>query len=190
MSLDFIKSFNWIDLVVLAILVRVIYTSVQTGFIVELFKLLGTVVTLFICFHYYSKLSGVVFKSSGIAEGWAFAVVFAVLWAVCFVVCKLIRDGIFLIFTVQAQAAVDKWGAPVLAVGRFFLVASMALFLLLTTGNKYLETMTARSFAHKYAMKVAPEVYRSIADGVVTKLVASEKFNERVGETVNKVRAK
>lgn len=190
MSFDFIKNFNWTDLLILAVLVRVIYTSVQTGFIVELFKLFGTVVTLFICFHYYSGLAGVIFRNSGIAEGWAWAVVFAVLWAVCFVVCKLIRDGLFLVFTVETQALVDKWGAPVLAIGRFFLVGSMMLFLLLTTGNEYLEMMTVRSFSHQYVLSVAPEVYRSISDGVVTKLVASEKFNERVNETLNRVRAK
>jgi hypothetical protein len=39
-------------------------------------------------------------------------------------------------------------------------------------------------------MSVAPSVYRGICDGFVTKLVGSERFNERVSETLNKVRAK
>ncbi|MBF0485443.1 MAG: CvpA family protein [Candidatus Omnitrophica bacterium] len=187
MLMHFLKSLTWIDLLMALLLVRIVYISVQTGFIVEFFKVLGALLTLLVCFHYYTAsalfLQKIIHTSLAVSS----TITYIILWFLMLVICKFIRDGVFLLFKVEAHSFLDKWGGMVLGLGRFVIVASMILFAGLLTGSKYLEGITARSFSHKYLLSAAPRLYRAVADGVVTKLLPSERFNKSVDEELQKV---
>jgi uncharacterized membrane protein required for colicin V production len=188
MFMDILKSLNWVDFLVLAILVRIIYIGVQTGVVTELFKLLGVFLTAFVCLHYYAPLA--IFLKHITKLPWQNAaepVSFALLWIALFVSCKFIRDGLFMLFTIEAQSTVDRWGGAILAVGRFFLVASMTLFLLLLPNIKYLQTKTVDSLSGKHVLLVAPKFYRVMCDGFVSKVFPSEKTSKAVAEQMKKV---
>jgi hypothetical protein len=98
---------------------------------------------------------------------------------------KFVRDGIFLVFTVQAISMVDRWGAVVVSLARFVLTASMLMFVLLLTDQPYLERMTLSSFSQKYVLLVAPETYQKMVNGFVAKLVPNQKVNSAVIEELH-----
>ncbi|MBF0620104.1 MAG: CvpA family protein, partial [Candidatus Omnitrophica bacterium] len=162
------------------------YVGVQAGVVIELFKTLGALVTVFVAFHYYTALTGLLLSKVAAPAPVGILIVFVALWVVLFLLCKFIRDGIMMVFTIQAQAAVDKWGGAVLAVGRFFIVASMLMFAFLLTGKGYLSHMASVSFSNKYVTNVAPNIYRGMCEGVITKLFPKEKVNTAVRDVLEK----
>ena len=187
--MGFLKSLNWVDILIAALAVRIVYISVKTGFVTEFMKTLATLIAVFLAFHYYTKLAAILSHAAGAKAGLTDPViqtiVFAVIWGVTLLIVKFIRDGLFLIFTVQTISAVDRWGAVVVSIARFCLTASMLMFVFLLTDQPYMERMTTSSFSQKYVLFVAPDTYRKIADGFVAKFFPSEKSNTAVVEELH-----
>ncbi len=186
MPTDILQKLNWVDILLVVLAIRIIYVAVQTGFVIELMKLLATVFSLFIALHYYTALSGLI-KNSPMTVGTLNVMAFVVLWAVTFFICKLTRDGLFMLFTIQALSDIDKWGAGILAVGRVILTASLLLFLFLVSDHAYLQSTTMKSLSHKYVIQVAPRIYAGMCDRFVAKLFANEKKNPAVLEVMKGV---
>jgi uncharacterized membrane protein required for colicin V production len=188
MFMHFLKSLNWIDLLMLAILIRIVFIGMQAGFVIEMFKLLGAFLTVFICFHYYAPFAQVLV---GITNSpWynaAEVLSFLILWGVLFFICKLIRDGMFILFTIDAQSFVNKLGGALLGIGRFFIVGSMALYLFFVTRVEYFETKTMGSFSGKHIVFVAPNFYSVLCEGFVSKVFPSEKVSKAVREQLKRV---
>lgn len=186
MILDFIKNINWVDIIIILILVRIVYIGVQTGVVIELFKLLGVLVTSFLTLQYFTTLAHFFHQITKAPEPWMIPLAFLLLWGVLFFACKLLRDAIFLVFTIEAQSLVDKWGGALLSIVRFFLVASMTLFAFFLTGEKYIQSKVATSFSKKYAMNAAPGFYHGMWDGFFSKLFAGKKPNPAVADVLNR----
>jgi hypothetical protein len=178
--MEMLRHLNWVDCLCLAVAVRIIFISAQTGFVVEFFKVLAALLALFVTFHYYTKVGHWVENKAVSSEAVA-SVVFLGLWLVTLIVCKFIRDGILALFSVQAQSLVDKWGAVVIALGRAAVSVSMLLFLLVATGpGGYLQRMAGASMLEKYFLNIAPKMYASACGRFVTPLFPSEKKNPAV----------
>lgn len=188
MFTHFLQSLNWIDLLMLAILVRIVYIGIQAGVVVEMFKLLGALLTTFICFHYYAHFARFLMHISkapwvNIAE----SVSFLILWVGMFGLCKLVRDGLFMLFTIDTKSFVDKWGGALLGGGRFFIIGSMTMFLFLIPGEKYFEVKVAEAFSSKYVISVAPNFYTVLCDGLVSRVFSKERVSKAVREQMKKV---
>ena len=54
--------FNWVDILILAIVAGMIYSGNKSDFITECFKLLGIFLATFLGLHYYIPLSSIVGK--------------------------------------------------------------------------------------------------------------------------------
>ncbi|MBF0387137.1 MAG: CvpA family protein [Candidatus Omnitrophica bacterium] len=184
--MEMLKSINWVDVMVMVIAIRIIYISAQTGFVVEFLKTLAALTALFVSFHFFSLVGGAVPKINFSPEILA-ATAFLVLWMVTLLLCKFCRDGFMMLFSVKAENAVDKWGAVVIAVGRVVVTASMALFLLLLSGQKYLQNMTLSSLSGRHVLLVAPVIYREGCDRVITRLFPDQKKNPAVGHVLMNV---
>ena len=183
--MGFLQSLNWIDLLVVVVGVRIIYIGIKTGFVTEFMKTLSVLVAVFVVFHSYTKLAALLVPFVKIALPLLEIIVFIGLWALVFGLFKLIRDGLFLVFTVQAISPVDRGGAAVMAVVRSCLTVSMVMFILLLTDKAYLERMTVSSFSQKYILAVAPDTYQKMTNGFVAKLFAKQKVNPAVIEELH-----
>ena len=180
MIVNTLRSINWVDILVLALAVRVVYIALQTGFVVEFSKLVGVFLTIFVSFHYYTMFGGFALKRTDVPDGLLYALAFVALWGLTALLCKLIRDGLLLLFTIQAQSMLDRWGAAIISVFRFVLLASMMMFLFLVTGHPYLQAKTMSSLSHRYLLGAAPAVYGTICNRVVSKIFPAEKYNDAV----------
>ncbi len=187
MFMHFIKSLNWVDILMLALALRLVYIGLQTGIVTEIFKIFGLVLALFFSFQYFALVASVI-KMVKIPEGIIFTVAFLVIWCFMELACMLIRQGLFMIFTIQAQSAVDKWGGAIIAVFRFFVTGSMVLFAFFLTGEKYLQTKASEAASSKYIVKVAPTIYQGLSDGFVSKIFPQEKYNTAVNDALKGIR--
>jgi uncharacterized membrane protein required for colicin V production len=178
--MEFLKSLNWVDILVAVVAIRIVYISVQTGFVCEFTKTLGVLAAVFVAFHYYVKISVIIGRMVQVPMSVVEVCVFTASWLLILLLCKFLRDGIFLVFTVQAISVVNQWGAAVVAIGRFFLTASMLMFVFLLTDQPYMERMTSTSFTQKYVLSVAPQVYRGLISEIVVKFFPNQKVNPAV----------
>jgi uncharacterized membrane protein required for colicin V production len=186
--MNFLRSLNWVDLLMLAILIRIVYSGLQAGCVIEMFKLLGALVTVFVTFHYYVPFAKFLMHIT--KAPWVNVVEvisFLMLWVILFVLCKLIRDGMFMLFTIDAQSFVNKWGGALLGIGRFFIIGSMTLFLFFVSGSKYLEDKTVESFSGQHVVVVAPNFYTVLCEGFVSKIFPNEKVSKALRVQMKKV---
>lgn len=181
MLTQFFRSINWVDVALAALFARVIFVSVKSGFVAEVFKFLGVIVALFVSLHYYSSLAAFLADHTTLAvESWQF-VVFVSLWAGVTFLFRLLRTGILLLFKVETtHQGVDKYAAGFLGGGRAIFLASMLIFSLLLLRHPYLQNQTVHAYGYKVAAKAAPNTYSFLFHNVVGKLAEGERFNEDV----------
>lgn len=189
MVMDVLKSINWVDLMIFALFIRVMYMAVQEGFIVEVFKTFGLIIALFLSFHYYTLLGQFILRKVHSPQDMilAFSFCFIVIWVLVLVIFKYIREGLLLLFAIQTKTLVDRWGAAIVGLGRFWVLSSMIMFVLLTSGLRYVEVKTADSFFGRHMIALAPGIYQKICNGFVSRLLPAEKVNPAVREVMDKV---
>ncbi len=192
MLIDILKSINWVDLVILALFIRIMYTAVHEGLIVELFKCFSLAIALFLSFHYYFALAKYLTRRIDDPQYMIFTLSFCFfgIWLLPIIASKYIRIGLLLLFSIKTKATWDRWGAAVFGVGRFLVTASMITFVLLVSGVHYLEAKTVDSFFGKRVVTIAPRIYQKMCDGFVSRLLPREKFNPAVREAMDKVSQK
>ena len=178
--MEFIGKINGVDLLLIALAVRTVYSAINSGFVAEFVKNLGVLVSVFAAFHYYVKLGGFATHFVKFPGSVTNPVSFVVIWLAVLVVFRYFREGLGLVFTVQTISVVDRWGAAILCGVRFCLTASLLLFLFLLTNHSYLQHLTRASFSQRYVLPIAPEAYRNITRGLVTKFLPDEKVNQAV----------
>ena len=64
-----VQSINWVDVVMLVLLIRIVFIGVRTGFVTELFKLFGVFCSVFVGLHYYTPLAALLAKKVDVSLG-------------------------------------------------------------------------------------------------------------------------
>jgi len=185
MIISTLKQFNWVDIFVVVILIRVCWAAVKGGFLAEFFKILGTIAAIYLALHYYTGLSDSIgeripFKNVPLDFlDFVFFIVLAITGYLLFVV---LRQAILKFINMEPIAQLNKWGGLILGITRAFLLSSLLIFMLLISSISYLKNSVINSFSGEYFSKIAPGVYASIWNGVTSKFMVKEKFNQTVLE--------
>ena len=186
------NQINWLDLFVIIILIRICYAAIKTGFPVELFKILGVILATYLSLHYYSGLTSVVsilIGSKNMPLVFLNLLSFIFLAGAGFLFFSFLRRIFFKLVKMEAVSALNKWGGFVLGITRGFLFASLVIFIFVISGIGYLKKSVTASYSGKAIFKIAPATYAWVFNGLVSKLVTGEKFNQvilDVEEDINK----
>jgi len=168
---------NWVDVLIGLIYLRALYIGLKKGLIVELFKTVGMVFTIFIALHYYVvtavKLN--VNFAAPIKVGEILALL--VFWLLIKIVFKFLREGFIIIFKAEPHPGVNKVGGAFLAFLRGSLISSFILFLFFVTGNNYLIQKANESYFGRPVQALSARIYGDIFDGFFNKLFPDEKKN-------------
>jgi uncharacterized membrane protein required for colicin V production len=181
-----IKSINWVDAALFLLFIRMIFVGVKNGFISEFFKFLGVVAAVFISLHFYSFIAAWVAQKTNITWEYWELVIFALLWFGVAFIFKFLRDGILLLFKVEANhEGFDKYAAGAVAVGRGILVCSLSIFLILLAHNGPITRMTVHSFTYKIAGRAAVSTYGLLFYGIVEKFFVGEHYNSATAGVIS-----
>ena len=175
-----LSNLNWIDIVLVVIVLRVIYIGLKQGFVIEFFKLLGTFVASFIILHYYSAFGQVIHVYAFIPQAVQHAIAFLLLWFLVVLIFKFIRDGWMLLFKGEAHPAIHKWGGFSFAVLRAALICGLTFLLIFMSGNSYLIKTAKQSYLSPYLADISPKIYGICFDNFVGKLFPNERKNVMV----------
>ena len=181
-----LASINWVDVAMLVLLIRIVFIGVKTGFVTELFKLLGVLSAVFLGLHYYTLLAVFIAKKTSWPLDILEFVFFVFLVCLIVLAVKYLRDGFLVIFKFEtAHEGVNQWGSGILSVIRALLLASIIMFGFLLSHVEWLQKETMTSISHKLALKAAPNTYSFLYNNFVGKIFAREKFNQEVFSVIS-----
>jgi len=186
--LEYIKQFNWVDILVVILLIRICYVSVKTGFPVELFKLLGIVSAIYLACHYYVKVGA--FLNNRIpleGAGWlkfSTFLAFLLLGLVGYFVFMVIRNFLMALIKMEAISLLNRWGALMLGIIRAALFVSLLLFTLAVSNSNYLKNSLTNSFLSPRFLKLTPAVYGVLWNNLLCRFMNKHAFNKAVFEVL------
>lgn len=185
MLLGIIRQFNWVDIFVLILLLRICYIAVKNGFPVEFFKLCGTVFAVYLALHYYTSLSDIIRQRMfGPKMPLQFLdfLCFLFLSIAGYLIFVLLRQVFCRFIKMEAAPKLNKWGGLILGACRGVLLSSLVIFAFIISHVAYFKNSAYGSYSGRRLFKVAPAAYAKIWESFASKFMAREKFNEVVAE--------
>ncbi len=186
MVFNILKQFNWLDIVILLLIFRVIYISIKGGFTTELFKLLGIICAIYLAMHYYMAVADFIRGKLPVEEkvpleflDFLVFVVLAVLGNLFFV---LLRNAVNNLIKIEAVSTLNKWGGLVLGGFRSILLVSLVLFSLVISSVPYLKNSARSSYFGPRILSTAVNTYTWVWGNISSKFASSEKQNSAVIE--------
>jgi uncharacterized membrane protein required for colicin V production len=185
MLYDILKQVNWVDIFFVIILFRTSYVSVNTGLPIEVFKILGTIVAIYLSLHYYSSLASIIHKFIGldtISVGVSNFISFAALAIFGYMVFLILRNFFSRLVNMEAVTGLNKWIGLALGIARGFLLSSLLIFMFVISGSDYFKASIKDSYSGKFVFKIAPTAYSLIWNSAASKFITWEKANSNVAE--------
>ncbi|MFH1441282.1 MAG: CvpA family protein [Candidatus Omnitrophota bacterium] len=184
---EILSQLNWVDFFIIIIMIRVVYVSAKTGFVIEFFKLVGIVFALYLSLHYYIITADILKQRVVNVENYIPLEFFDLLVFVfvLFISCAafaVIRGVMCHFIKMEAVPMLSRWGAVVLGVARGILISSAIIFILLISTIKYLDNSARESYSGKRLFNVAVGTYSFIWDNFMSKLMPGESYNEQVSQ--------
>lgn len=187
---DIIKQFNWLDYVVILILLRILYVSARNGFVVELFKLSGIIIAMYVSLHYYTQTADYLKERMPVENLFPLQfldfLVFITLVFISYSLFVLLRSFVCNFVKMEAVPALSKWGGFLLGTFRAVLTASLIIFILFISSITYVSDSTRQSYCGKKLFNLNVVTYSKLWDGLMSKFMTNEKFNQMVSEMQGK----
>ncbi|NQT90898.1 MAG: CvpA family protein [Candidatus Omnitrophica bacterium] len=161
--METIKNFNWLDIVIVVILIRSLFLGIKTGLTAELFRFLGTVISLVVGLQWYSQIADILVLNLGLP-----------IWLsqfLCFIIIVQLIRAIFKygivvalkVLNIQFILQLERIGGAVIGLGRGVIVAGIFVLALSLLPSGYIQdSINYKSFSGKFLMKAMERTYESI----------------------------
>lgn len=175
LSTDILHRINWVDILIVIVMLRTSYVAFQHGLSHEIFPLFGSIVMISLALRYYTTLSAIFEKyvlslPPDVVRLLAFT---AILFAAGFA-CKLIGGLVDIILKVTWHPFVEKFGGLLIGVVKASIVTCMVLTVLALIPLSYLQvSMRDRSLMGLRFLRIGPNIYAQ-----VSRLLPPLKFEE------------
>jgi uncharacterized membrane protein required for colicin V production len=175
-----LQHLNWIDLLAGSLFARVVYIGIKRGFVVELFKLAGTIVALYITLHYCTVFSKLLHEKLHLQVVLSDILSFGFLWGAITLTAKLVRDTLLMLVHIEPQGILNKWGGLILSIFRGLLLASLTLVYFEVTNVESFQKYIRDSITGKRLVRMAPDMYEGCYDGFIVKFFPKEELNKSI----------
>ncbi|MFA6321340.1 MAG: CvpA family protein [Candidatus Omnitrophota bacterium] len=163
--MEILTKINWVDIIILIIILRTSYVSLQDGLSHEILPLIGSVCMLVFSLHYYNKIA-IFFYNNGLALPMAFLnllgfVILAVCIGLLFKFFKVVVDKII---KVSWHPFIEKFGGLVAGIIRSAVLVSLILVMLMLIPLSYLQwSVRDRSLTGMYFLRIGPAIYEKVS---------------------------
>ncbi|MFH1692321.1 MAG: CvpA family protein [Candidatus Omnitrophota bacterium] len=184
----YVVGINWVDFLIIGIILRMCYIGLRTGIGIEFFKLLGLWLATMITFQLYSTpLADMLHeKLPALPIDAADVFVFVSLLTITILVVRMIRESFFLLVKLDEQNTASKWGGLVMGFIRGVWIASLALMIMTISTMQYLETSAKSSlFGHRF-INIAPQIYEVSHRIIISKLFPKTDINDQVFQVIDR----
>jgi len=191
---EILNIINIVDILIIAVFIRIIWIAVIKGVMVEFFKLFAVFITCFVALHYFNQLAGVLkgFLTLPVSLIEILAVV--ILWAFITILFRFMREGWLASINPEGKVALSqRIAGGALALPRAVLVSGLIFFLIFVSGNVYLNKKARQAWSGFYFRDKALRVYMLVYSQIVSRLFTGEEINmelEKVPERYKKKTSK
>jgi len=187
MLLGILKQLNWLDFFVIIIFLRIAFIAFNSGFPLELFKLLGTVFSVYLSLHYFTFFTDYIGQRNPSAKervplefmNFISLIAIAIIGYLIFVALRLVFDRFV---KMEISSVINRWLALLLGAIRGFFLASLITFVLVISSIGYLKNSVKVSFIGKQIFNFAPNAYSWMWNNIASKFAIGENFNHTVLE--------
>lgn len=188
MLTKYLIGVNWVDFLIIAIIIRTCFIGMKTGIVTELFKLSSLWLATVITFHLYTtpvsdmlnaKIPALPLLASDVF-------VFVVLLTIVTIIGRIIRESILLLVKIETHNTVDRWSGLASGLLRGFWISSIGLFIMTISTVQYLETSAKSSLFGHNVISLAPSIYRGSYEGLLSKFFPSSKINDEVFKSIER----
>ena len=162
--LGFIHRINWVDIIVITLLIRSSYIGWRRGLIGEIFAFLGIIAALFISIYYYNKLAQFLSAHSFLTLAVAGVISFLGLVILTLIAFKLLNKALQVIVKIRLKGAFERAGGLILGFSQGCILSSLLVLALVLLPSSYAQnSVKEKSVLGKLALKLAPTLYQKVA---------------------------
>ncbi len=161
---EILRNINWVDLLVVIVLIRSSYVGFTKGISWELFRLIGIICALVGAIYFYETSSQLVSDYVPLIYPFANLITFTFLYLLIFFISKVLNGLIGKIIKIEFLSAFERVGGFFIGVLRGGILLSFLLISLLLTPLPYFEkSIKERSRTGQTVSVIAPFLYDKIA---------------------------
>ncbi len=174
-----ITQFNFLDVIIIIISVRICYIAFKMGLAVEFFKLSGVILATYISLHYYTGLSDIIqrrFILKGISLEFMDFLVFIILAAGGYLAFVFSRSIFYRYMRLEAAPKISQFGGLILGVARLFFTIGLLVYILMISSVTYLNESVKYSYLGSRSVLISTNTYGKF-NPTVTEVL--DRFNRK-----------
>ena len=163
--MEILTKINWVDVLVVIIMIRTSYIAFQDGLSHEIFPLISTVFIILLSLHYYEKIA--VFISQNLFPislpilNWLSFTFLVIITAILFKFLKIVLDKII---KVTWHPLVEKFGGLAAGIVRAAMLTSIVLMIIALMPLSYLQwSVKDRSLTGMYFIRIGPSICETVS---------------------------
>lgn len=158
-----LENFNWMDILLILLLIKTVYIGTKRGLTAEFFKLIGTVLSLVLGLHNYNRIAAALVEYINMPIWFSQFVVLGIIILLIRVIFKYVVLLLLRFLKVQFLLQLERIGGALIALGRSFLIGGMLLMVLSFFPIEYLyRSIDERSYLAPYFINSTKNTYSSI----------------------------
>jgi len=171
------QRINWIDLLVVILLIKSGYVGFTKGFGWELFRLIGYICTLLATIYFYEPISRLISDYISVVSPFSNLLSFTAIYLIILLLFKLAAALLERLIKKETFSSIDRVGGLVLGFFRGSIGLSLLMISLIFTPLPYFEkSIKERSYTGQTAIKIVPFIYEKSA--MVFPILKSGQRNE------------
>jgi len=162
--MQILSKLNWVDIVVLILMVRMSYVALMDGLSHEIFPFFGSLTVFVLSLHYYTRLGDAISRNLGnMPSELSNCLSFIILVMALGLVVKFIKIILDKIVKVKWHPVIEKFGGLFVGMAKAYIITAMVLTILALIPLSYLQwSVKERSLTGKYVLMAGPETYGKI----------------------------
>ncbi len=163
--MDILTRVNWVDFLIVIIVLRTVYVSFKSGFTHQLFPLVGSILMVIACLAYYGPFGHYLENGLSVSPpDLAYFLAFVILVVGTGLALKFLRHGFDLIVKIDLGSFIERTGGAICGLLRSLVAANLVLMVLCMAPVPYLQvSVRDRSLAGNYVLAVGPVIYEKAA---------------------------
>jgi uncharacterized membrane protein required for colicin V production len=159
--MQILSRINWVDVLVIILMIRISCVAFMDGLSHEIFPFLGVLAVFVLSLHYYMGLGYIISTNLGsITADVSNCLSFIILVVVLGFIVKFLKVILDKIVKVQWHPVIEKFGGLFVGILKAYIITAMVLTVLVLIPLSYLQwSVKDRSLTGKYVLMAGPEAY-------------------------------
>ena len=174
--------FNFVDILMIFILVRGYVTGKKIGFFRAFWNFLGFFFATFLSLHYYQRLGNVILEVLSIPKPLNHVIAFCSLITVAVAVFSLIREGWLILIKKEIHPQLNQYAGAITFLLRSYLFCGLTLVALVLSGQPYVVQSAKTCLSSSLFKDTSSGIYKTYFAGFLERFFPYEPINTSVSK--------